>query len=161
MPVTLALESKRSAKLYPISQLPPAVEVQLATHDGATGHHGPIKDLLPNLVRWADRAYAVGSTNLYHTLSTITKETRFGLQPDFLYGLAIAWLCARLRPAYETMAAAALRVGIAVSLTGGITTYFAIANSGFIPWRLALASFVLVLVTKIPLALQAGRWLDK
>jgi dihydroorotate dehydrogenase electron transfer subunit len=85
--VTLALESRRSAKLYPISQLPPAVEVQLATHDGATGHHGPIKDLLPDLIRWADRAYAVGSGKLYQTLLAITKEVRFGLQPEFLYGL--------------------------------------------------------------------------
>lgn len=92
--------------------------------------------------------------------STLWREI-FSLFPDFLYGLVIAWLCARLRPAYDSMNAAALRAGIAVSLAGGITTYFAIANSGFISWRLALASFVLVLITKIPLSLLAGRMIEK
>ena len=37
-----------------------------------------------------------------------------------------------------------------------ITTYFAIANTGFIPWPLAFASFALVFATKLPLALLAG-----
>lgn len=92
--------------------------------------------------------------------ATLWREL-FSLLPDFLYGLVIAWLCTRLRPAYASMAASALRVSIAVSLAGGITTYFAIANSGFIPWRLALASFGLVLVTKIPLALLAGKLLER
>ncbi len=91
---------------------------------------------------------------------TLWREV-FSLLPDFLYGLVIAWLCARLRPAYDSMHAAALRAGIAVSLTGGITTYFAIANSGFILWQLALASFVLVLITKIPLALLAGKLIER
>jgi hypothetical protein len=91
---------------------------------------------------------------------TLWREV-FSLLPDFLYGLVIAWLCARLRPAYDSMNAAALRAGIAVSLTGGITTYFAIANSGFILWKLALVSFILVLATKIPLALLAGKLIEK
>ncbi len=92
--------------------------------------------------------------------STLWREI-FSLLPDFLYGLAIVWLCARLRPAYSTMAAATLRAGICVSLVGGITTYFAIANSGFILWPLAFYSFALVLATKIPLAYFAGRLLER
>lgn len=90
--------------------------------------------------------------------STLWREL-FSLLPDFLYGMAIAWLCVRLRPAYGNNYVTALRAGIAVSLVGGITTYFAIANSGFIVWPLALASFVLVVLTKIPLALLAARLL--
>jgi len=92
--------------------------------------------------------------------ATLWREL-FSLLPDFLYGLAIAWLCLRLRPAYDSMSAAAWRAGWCVSLVGGITTYFAIANSGFIPWSLAIASFVLVLLTKLPLALLAGRLLER
>jgi hypothetical protein len=82
----------------------------------------------------------------------------FSLVPDFFYGLAIAWLCIRLRPSSSSWVSPSLQAGIYVSLVGGITTYFAIANSGFIPWLLAFASFALVLGTKLPLALLAG-WL--
>ena len=90
---------------------------------------------------------------------TIWKDL-FSFAPDFLYGLAIAWLCVMLRGNFPTTASASLRAGLFVSLVGGITTYFAIANAGFIPWKLALASFVLVLATKLPLAVLAGRLLD-
>jgi hypothetical protein len=76
--------------------------------------------------------------------------------PDVVYGLAIAWLCVALRPSFDRWLSASLASGVLVAVTGGITTYFAVANSGFVPWSLALASFVLVAVTKIPLALAAG-----
>lgn len=80
----------------------------------------------------------------------------FSLVPDVVYGLAIAWLCVALRPSFDRWVSASLSSGVLVAVTGGITTYFAVANSGFVPWSLALASFGLVLVTKIPLALAAG-----
>ena len=85
----------------------------------------------------------------------------FSLVPDFVYGLAIAWLCVALRARLYTDVSAALRAGLLVSVVGGMTTYFAIANSGFIPWRLALVSFALVLATKMPLAMLAGRLLHR
>lgn len=84
----------------------------------------------------------------------------FSLVPDFGYGIAIAWMVAKLQLIYESTLAASLRVGVFVSLVGGITTYFAIANSGFVPWKLAIASFVLVIVSKIPLAVLAGFFLQ-
>lgn len=80
----------------------------------------------------------------------------FSFLPDYLYGVAICWLYVKLRPNYNTAMSASLRAGLFVALVGGITTYFAIANSGFIPWQLALASFVLVFATKLPLAVLAG-----
>jgi hypothetical protein len=83
----------------------------------------------------------------------------FSLAPDFLYGFAIAWLCTTLKTDSYSTILNSIRVGIFVSLVGGITTYFAIANSGFIPWKLALASFFLVVITKLPLAILAGRML--
>lgn len=80
----------------------------------------------------------------------------FSLAPDMVYGLAIAWLCVALRPSFEHWVSSSLSSGVLVAVIGGITTYFAVANAGFVPWSLALASFALVLVTKIPLALAAG-----
>lgn len=85
----------------------------------------------------------------------------FSLVPDFVYGLAIVWLCSALRAGPNGWVAPALSAGAVVTLVGGITTYFAVANSGFIPWRLALASFLLVMATKIPLALFAGWMLHR
>lgn len=80
----------------------------------------------------------------------------FSFAPDFVYGVAICWLYVKLRPSYSTALAASLRAGLFVAIVGGITTYFAVSNSGFIPWRLAFASFVLVFATKLPLAVLAG-----
>ena len=81
----------------------------------------------------------------------------FSLAPDFLYGFAIAWLCTALKTDSYSTISNSVRAGIFVSMVGGITTYFAIANSGFIPWKLALASFILVIITKLPLAILAGK----
>jgi hypothetical protein len=80
----------------------------------------------------------------------------FSLAPDFLYGIAIAWMIVKTRLAFESTLSTSISVGVFVSLVGGITTYFAIANSGFVPWSLAIASFILVLACKIPLAVLAG-----
>jgi len=85
----------------------------------------------------------------------------FSLAPDFLYGIAIAWLCVKLHTNYKTILSASLMAGLYVSLIGGVTTYFAIANSGFIPWKLAISSFVLVFATKLPLAVLAGYFLTR
>jgi len=85
--VTLVLEASRAANLYPAAQLPPAVELQAATHDGSQGHRGTIAPLLPGLLRWADAVYAAGTADLYRTLQQQTQSVRFGLQSGFLYGL--------------------------------------------------------------------------
>lgn len=80
----------------------------------------------------------------------------FLLHQIFLYGIAIAWLCVKLRTRDRTIISASLSAGVFVSLLGGVTTYFAIANSAFIPWKLAISSFGLVFATKLPLAVLAG-----
>lgn len=85
----------------------------------------------------------------------------FSLLPDFGYGFAIVWLWVKLRSSYESSLTTSFVTGLFVSLVGGITTYFAIANSGFIPWKLALLSFGLVAATKIPLAILGGYQLEK
>lgn len=85
--VTLALESKRAITLYPVAALPPVVEFQTATLDGSMGYHGPIIDLLPDLLRWADMVCTVGSMELYRMLKRQVKEVRLGAYKSFLYGL--------------------------------------------------------------------------
>lgn len=81
----------------------------------------------------------------------------FSFVPDLVYGIAIAWLAVALRARIGSPVRAALAAGVFVSIVGGLTTYFAIANSGFVPWTLAFASFALVLGTKLPLSLLAAR----
>jgi dihydroorotate dehydrogenase electron transfer subunit len=85
--VTLALESIRAATIYPVSALPPIVELQAATLDGSLGHHGPVLDLMPGLLPWADMVCAVGSPKLYRALRVYAAETRLKLPAGYLYGL--------------------------------------------------------------------------
>ena len=85
--VTMALGGRRAADLYPVSALPPAVEFQAATLDGSLGLQGRISDLLPDLLRWADRVCAVGSLQLYQAIRTQAEQVRFGIATDFAFGL--------------------------------------------------------------------------
>ena len=128
---------------------------------------GLLVGFLLNLTGWignnlilGDMWDEVGATALPVAWRDSIWSDVFSLAPDFVYGFAIAWLCVMLRPRFPTALSASLRVGLFVSLVGGVTTYFAIANSGFLPWKLAQVSFVLVLGTKLPLAVLAGRQLD-
>jgi dihydroorotate dehydrogenase electron transfer subunit len=92
--VTLALGGSRAAAIYPISALPPAVEFQAATLDGSLGYRGPVADLLPELLRWADAVCAVGSIALYRTLRQQVGQVRLRAEPNFLFGLMTANLMA-------------------------------------------------------------------
>jgi dihydroorotate dehydrogenase electron transfer subunit len=85
--VTLALGGSRAAALFPVNRLPSAVEVQFATRDGSLGHRGSVTDLLPDLLRWADAVYTVGSTRLYLALKDRVRAIRLAGDADFLYGL--------------------------------------------------------------------------
>lgn len=94
MAVTLALGGNRAAALYPVSSLPAVVEFHAATLDGSLGHRGPVTDLLPELLRWADRVCVVGSTALYRALRRQMEEVRLRAERDFLYGLVTEHLMA-------------------------------------------------------------------
>jgi dihydroorotate dehydrogenase electron transfer subunit len=85
--VTLALGGSRAAAVYPVTALPPVVEFQAATLDGSLGYRGPISDLLPELLRWADAVCAVGSAALYRTLRRQMDQVRLRAEPNFLVGL--------------------------------------------------------------------------
>ena len=85
--VTLALGGSRAANLYPVSALPPMVEFQAATLDGSLGYRGPVVDLLPDLLTWADAVCAVGSTTLYRALQTQAEKVRLRAETNYLFGL--------------------------------------------------------------------------
>jgi dihydroorotate dehydrogenase electron transfer subunit len=85
--VTLVMGGSQAAKLYPISALPPMVEFQAATLDGSLGHRGPVTDLLPDLLTWADAVCVVGSTVLYRALQTQAERIRFRADANYLFGL--------------------------------------------------------------------------
>jgi NAD(P)H-flavin reductase len=63
------------------------IEFQAATLDGSLGHRGPVTDLLPNLLTWADAVCAVGSTTLYRTLQTQAETVRLRAESNYLFGL--------------------------------------------------------------------------
>jgi len=85
--VTLVLGSSRASALYPVAALPPAVEYQAATLDGSLGYRGPVTELLPDLLRWADMTCLVGSTLLYQTVRRQMEQARLRAEANFLYGL--------------------------------------------------------------------------
>jgi dihydroorotate dehydrogenase electron transfer subunit len=85
--VTLALDGSRAEALYPLKNLPAAVEVRLATRDGSAGLRGSVADLLPDLLAWADLVCAVGSLALYRALKLHAAAARFRLEPGFMFGL--------------------------------------------------------------------------
>lgn len=124
---------------------------------------GLLIGFLLNLTGWIGNNFIlgslwdeVGSSLTYVPWRDTLWSEFFSLLPDFLYGIAIAWLLAKLASCNDSIPITALQTGFFVSLVGGVTTYFAIANSGFIPWNLALASFVLVFATKLPLSFLAA-----
>lgn len=128
---------------------------------------GLLAGLLLNVLGWLGNNFLLRSMWQEVGASLAEVEWRhsawrdvLSLAPDFLYGIAIAWLFVRLRPWYGSLWPASLASGLFVSLVGGVTTYFAVANSGFIPWKLAAASFLLVLSTKLLTALLAGFMLE-
>jgi dihydroorotate dehydrogenase electron transfer subunit len=85
--VTLALGGSRMASLYPTARLPAVVEFHAATLDGSLGHRGPVTDLLPELLRWADLVCSVGSIALYRTLKLQAEQVRLKAQEGMLYSL--------------------------------------------------------------------------
>lgn len=85
--VTLVLGGRTASSIYPVTELPAAVEVHAATLDGSLGRRGPLTDLLPDLICWADTVCAVGSAALYQMLQQQANRHRIRLELGFLYAL--------------------------------------------------------------------------
>jgi dihydroorotate dehydrogenase electron transfer subunit len=77
--ITLLTAATRAAGVFPPRELPPAVELRVATADGSLGQRGDVTTLLPDALPWADRVCAAGSRGLYRSLQTAVAGLRPGL----------------------------------------------------------------------------------
>jgi dihydroorotate dehydrogenase electron transfer subunit len=77
--ITLLTATTRAAGVFPLRELPPAVELRVATADGSLGQRGDVTSLLADTLAWADRICAAGSRGLYRSLQTAVAGLRPGL----------------------------------------------------------------------------------
>ncbi len=95
--VALLLSAPTAAALYPVRLLPPSLEVHIVTADGSAGHQGPVLDLFPELVRWADCVCIADDPTTYPALAEIVREVRIGPGERFAQALVVppnAFQCA-------------------------------------------------------------------
>lgn len=74
--VLLLSGALHAASTFPAVELPPEVELRVATADGSLGTRGTVADLLDAAVPWADRIAAVGSHSLYRRLQATLHRLR-------------------------------------------------------------------------------------
>jgi dihydroorotate dehydrogenase electron transfer subunit len=99
--VTLLAGARTAARLLPPSLLPPEGEVVHATDDGSRGHHGPVTDLVPEYLDWADQVFACGPAAMFAALAEVVRsrasrrpvqvlmEERMGCGTGICYGCAV------------------------------------------------------------------------
>ena len=74
------------------------------------------------------------------------------LAPDFVYGLAFAWLFSVLARAYGPSRRLAYASAVVLWLVAIATPLLGTANSSLVPWRVTLLTLALALVIMLPLA---------
>ena len=74
------------------------------------------------------------------------------LAPDFVYGLAFAWLFSVLARAYGQSRRLAYASAVVLWLVAIATPLLGTANSSLVPWRVTLLTLALALVIMLPLA---------
>jgi len=92
----LLLYGTADSKRYPLSS---ETEMVAATEDGTVGHKGPITDLLPEYIDWADQVFACGPLPMYKAMAQIPElkgkpvqvslEVRMGCGRGVCYGCTI------------------------------------------------------------------------
>jgi dihydroorotate dehydrogenase electron transfer subunit len=87
--VALLLSAPSASELYPIRLLPSALEVHVITADGSAGRAGSFLDLLPELVRWADRVCIACEPALHSALAGIVREVRMRPGDRFAQALVV------------------------------------------------------------------------
>jgi len=82
------------------------------------------------------------------------------LVPDFIYGIAIAWLYVELARSRGPGLGTAIIAALVVWAVTVVPTYLGIANSGLLPVGLAAATTVVGVVSAIPTGWLVWKWLD-
>ncbi|HSJ62930.1 MAG TPA: hypothetical protein VK922_03380 [Gemmatimonadaceae bacterium] len=121
--------------------------------------------LLLNVLGWIGNQLVLGRM-WRTTVSTVTplrQRTLFNellsLVPDFVYGIALAWLFLVLVSAGRDRRTAAWQAALLVWAVGAMTTYLGVWNSGLVPGGLAVATTLLALVTFVPTSWVVARLL--
>jgi len=98
--VALLMGARTAQDLFPLHLLPPEVEVALATDDGSAGYKGPVTDLLPSYLPWADQLFACGPAPMFAALAQLLrrlgsrKPTQILLEERMACGTGICYGCA-------------------------------------------------------------------
>ena len=74
--VALLTGATHTAAVFPVAELPPALELRVATADGSRGVRGSVTALLSDALPWADHVAAVGTRSLYRALQREAQTTR-------------------------------------------------------------------------------------
>jgi len=72
--LTLLQGARTAARLFPTALLLPEVEIATATDDGSAGHCGPVTDLLPQYLPWADQVFACGPTPMFQAMAAVVRQ---------------------------------------------------------------------------------------
>jgi hypothetical protein len=136
-----------------------------ATPAGRILRVGLAAGLLMNVVGWIGNQLALGPLwkDAIQTVVPLRSRTwvneLVSLVPDFIYGIAIAWLYAELARGRGPGLATAISAALAVWAVTVVPTYLGIANSGLLPVGLAAATTVVGVVSAIPTAWLVWKWL--
>lgn len=89
VPVTLFLSAPTSDDLYPLSRLPPSLEIHTVTADGSAGQRGSLADPPADLLIWAGRMLVAADRSIYPDLAEAVRQVRLGLADDFAQALVL------------------------------------------------------------------------
>jgi len=121
--------------------------------------------LLMNVVGWIGNQLVLGPLwkDAIQTVVPLRSRTWINelvsLVPDFIYGIAIAWLYVELARNHGPGIGTAMTAALAVWAVTVVPTYLGIANSGLLPFDLAAATTVVGVVSAIPTAWLVWKWL--
>ncbi|MCC6236720.1 MAG: dihydroorotate dehydrogenase electron transfer subunit [Dehalococcoidia bacterium] len=98
--VTLVLGARSEAGIFPASQLPPAVELIVATEDGSAGERGRVTAPFQRLLPWCDQAFACGPNAMFEALHGVVRTSQTAkpvqalLEGVMACGMGICYSCA-------------------------------------------------------------------
>ena len=121
---------------------------------------GLIAGLLMNIFGWLGNQLWLGrewDAAITGSAFAATRERTIGnelgsLAPDFVYGLALAWLCWLCARALNRSRRVSYLAVIALWLVAIATPLLGTANASLVPWRVTLLTLLLALVIMIPVA---------
>ena len=128
---------------------------------------GLIAGVLLNLFGWLGNAFllreawreAVPRAPLAQREKTeVLRHSLVSLIPDFVYGIALAWLYVAVQPRLKPGMGTAMKAALLIWAVGVMTTYVGIANSGLLPAKLSMATSLLALVSFLPAAWVVHRF---